>query len=58
MALSFASVFMSCGSTSGFQTSADGKFVITEDSGVIGYYTFDEGAEDNEVVDQIGRAHV
>lgn len=29
-------------------------FVITKDSGVIGYYTFDEGVEDNEVVDHSG----
>ncbi|MCR4733733.1 MAG: LamG domain-containing protein [Treponema sp.] len=29
-------------------------FEITEDSGVIGYFTFDEGVEDNEAVDHSG----
>ncbi|MCH5295890.1 MAG: LamG domain-containing protein [Treponema sp.] len=40
-----------CGGSGG---SAASPFVITEDSGVVGYYTFDEGVEDNEVVDHSG----
>lgn len=43
---------MSCGSSG--STEAGRPFVITEDSGVVGYYTFDEDIVDNEVVDHSG----
>lgn len=46
--------FTSCGSTAGV-TSPDGKFVITENSGVVGYYTFSEEiTESLEVADHSG----
>ena len=47
-----------CASTSGAAGSninAEGKFVITEDSGVVGYYTFEEEIDDSqEVADHSG----
>ncbi|MBR1404126.1 MAG: LamG domain-containing protein [Treponema sp.] len=49
--------FVGCASTSGAAgaTTADGKFVITENSGVVGYYTFEEEiTESMEVVDHSG----
>ncbi|MCH5295891.1 MAG: LamG domain-containing protein [Treponema sp.] len=47
-AVAAAFALASCGSGSG---SGVAPFLLTEDSGVVGYYTFDEGVEDNEVVD-------
>ncbi|MFA6937714.1 MAG: LamG domain-containing protein [Treponema sp.] len=35
-------------------TLSANPFTITEDSGVVGYYTFDEDVKDNEVVDHSG----
>ncbi len=49
-----ALALMGCGSTAGV-TSGDGKFVITENSGVVGYYTFaEEITESLEVTDHSG----
>jgi len=54
LAAAAALALTSCGSTSGV-TGADGKFVITENSGVVGYYTFSEEIPDTlEVTDHSG----
>lgn len=44
-----AFAFVSCGSDGG--NSSASPFVITQDSGVVGYFTFDEEITDNEIVD-------
>ena len=54
MACLAAMAFVSCGSTSG-AAGAGGKFEITEDSGVVGYYTFAEDIDESmEVADHSG----
>ena len=46
-----ALAFVSCGSTGGAKGT---PYTITGEDNVVGYYTFDEAVEDNEVVDHSG----
>lgn len=52
VAITAAFGLLSC--ASGAKASGGTPFIITEDSGVVGYYSFDEEIVDNEVIDHSG----
>lgn len=54
MAAVAALALSGCATTSAVKAPAGKPFTITADSGVAGYYTFDEEIKDNEVIDHSG----
>ena len=56
LAVTAAVLFAGCASTGGASKKPAEPFKITKDSGVVGYYTFDEDIKDNVVSDHSGNS--